>query len=140
MGQPGRTLARFLLFTKGMPSPSQRWGAQREALAEQLLSRSGYRIVERNWRASGAEIDRIAWDEDVLAIVEVRARASDACGTPDETIDHKKQRMLIRGATAYLMTFPAGATPMVRFDVVSIVDRPDGQRTVRLIKNAFDVR
>lgn len=123
-----------------MPSPTQRWGAEREADAERALVRAGYHIVERNWRGAGAEIDRIAWDDDILCIVEVRARESDACGTPAETIGRAKQRHLVRGALAYLVSrFEPGSEPMVRFDVVSVVDRKNGPRTIEIIANAFVV-
>ncbi|MEQ9503648.1 MAG: YraN family protein [Deltaproteobacteria bacterium] len=123
-----------------MPSPSQRWGADREADAERALRRAGYRIVERNWRGAGAEIDRIAWHREVLCIVEIRARENDACGTPAETIGRSKQRHLIRGAMAYLaQRFAPGTEPVVRFDVVSIVDRRRGPTDIEIIEDAFVV-
>lgn len=123
-----------------MPSPTQAWGADKEADAERALVRAGYHIVERNWRGAGAEIDRIAWQDDVLCIVEIRARETDACGTPAETIGRSKQRHLIRGAMAYLAArFAPGREPMVRFDVVSIVDRRFGPRSIEIIADAFVV-
>jgi putative endonuclease len=123
-----------------MPSPTQRWGASSEEAAEAFLRRSGYRIIERNWRAHGAEIDRIAWDGDILAIIEIRARRSAYSGRPEETVRHKKQRLLVRGALAYLRRFSPKRTPMIRFDVVSVVDPRHGPRRMWLIKNAFDGR
>lgn len=121
-----------------MPSPSQTWGYAQEARAERRLTSAGYRIVERNWRGGGAEVDRIAWDEDVLCFVEVRARRRTDCGRPEETVGRSKQRHLVRAAMAYLMGFPPGAQPMVRFDVVSVVEREHEDAEVTLIKNAFD--
>ena len=119
-----------------MPSPSQEVGAAQEVLAERVLSRAGYQIVERNWRGGGAEIDRVAWEGDVLCFVEVRARSRVDFGSPAQSVDHRKQRKLIRAASAYLMRFPVW--PMVRFDVVSVVLGPDGEGDVELVKNAFD--
>ena len=49
-------------------------GARAEQLAVARLEREGYRIVRRNFRAPGGEIDIIAWDGDVLCFVEVRSR------------------------------------------------------------------
>src|SRR5262245_30679215 len=105
-----------------MPSLRQKWGAIREAVAEEALEREGYRIVERNWRCIGGEIDRIAWEGDVLCFVEVRARSTDAFGSPAGTITVQKQRKLAAVATAYLGRYGPRSKPPARFDVVSIVD------------------
>lgn len=121
-----------------MPSPSQRWGAAREALAEETLARGGYAIVARNWRGGGGEVDRIAWDGEILCFVEVRARSSRACGLPAETVDRKKQGKLVRAAMAFVVAENLRPWPMIRFDVVSIVDSGEGEPEVWLIKNAFD--
>lgn len=122
-----------------MPSPTQRWGLAREALAEHWLVESGYDVVERNWRGAGGEVDRIAWDGAVLCFIEVRARSSAAFGSPAATVDLGKQRRLIRAAAAYLGRLGAPA-PMVRFDVVAIVDQPGSPPDVQLIRNAFSAR
>jgi putative endonuclease len=122
-----------------MTSPTQRWGFVRESLAEQILLENGYRIVERNWRGGGGEIDRIAWEGAVLCFVEVRARSS-SMYTPAETVDHRKQRKLIRAASAYLSRMRTRPGPMARFDVVSIVDTPGKKLEALLIRNAFDAR
>lgn len=121
-----------------MPSPSQRWGYAQEALAESLLTRHGYVVVERNWRGGGAEIDRIAWQDGLLCFVEVRARRRTDCGRPEATVDRRKQRHIVRGAMAYLLRFPPREQPMVRFDVVSVVEHEAGPPEVTLIENAFD--
>jgi putative endonuclease len=121
-----------------VPSPSQTFGYAQEEVAEDHLIRAGYRVVERNWRGAGAEVDRIAWDDGVLCFVEVRARSRRDFGRPEETVGRTKQRHLIRAALAYLTTFPPSRPPMVRFDVVSVQPTPDGEWAVRLFKNAFD--
>lgn len=121
-----------------MPSPSQRWGYEQESLAERLLTGRGYVIIERNWRGAGAEVDRIAWQEETLCFIEVRARRGVHSGRPEETVGPSKQRHLVRAAMAYLTRFSSLHPPMVRFDVVSVVLGPDGVHEVRLIENAFD--
>ncbi len=118
-----------------MPSPTQNWGTHHEDLAETTLVRRGYQILERNWRGGGGELDRIAWDGDILCFIEVRARATADFGIPAQTVDRRKQQKLVRAAQAYLVQLPRPV--MARFDVVSIVD--DGQTVlVELYKNAFD--
>jgi putative endonuclease len=120
-----------------MPSPSQRWGAARESLAEAALREEGFVILERNWRGGGGEIDRIAWDGTILCFVEVRARSTDEFGLPSETVDFRKKRKILRAASAYLARFSARDLPAARFDVVSIVDRGQGRREVAIIRDAF---
>lgn len=109
-----------------------------EEVAERRLTAQGYHIVERNWRGGGAEVDRIAWDEEVLCFIEVRARRRTDCGRPEATVGRGKQRHLVRAAMAYLMQFSPGALPMVRFDVVSVLEREGEGPEVTLFKNAFD--
>src|SRR5205823_1728864 len=87
--------ARCVHSRARMPSPSQRWGAAHEEMAEARLVREGYRIVERNWRGGGGEVDRIAWSGEVLCFVEVRARSTASFGSPAETVDHTKQRKVV---------------------------------------------
>jgi putative endonuclease len=118
-----------------MPSETQLFGFAREATAQAYLEARGYRVVDRNWRGYNGEVDIVAWDGDILCFVEVRARSRDDCGLPMETVDHKKQRKLIRAALGYLTKFSPRAMPMARFDVVSI-QASTGE--VTLIPNAFD--
>ena len=122
----------------GMPSAKQVWGNLREEMAERALLRAGYAIVARNWRGGRGEIDRIAWKSGVLCFVEVRARSTDFFGTPAETVASSKQRKLVRAAAAYLMRYPPKLRPDIRFDIVSILDPPNGPRTIEIIPNAFD--
>jgi len=119
-----------------MPSPSQIIGAAQEAHAERALVAAGYRIIARNWRGSGGEIDRIAWDGEVLVFVEIRARSTSAHGEPSETVRFPKRRRLIRAAIAYLARLPEPRLPTCRFDVVSIVGHEAPR--VQIIPDAFD--
>ncbi len=119
-----------------MPSPTQRWGLRLEHEAALFLTARGYRIVTRNFRGGGAEIDLIAWDGDVLCFVEVRARRSERYGDPAETVVWSKQRHLVRAAQSYLQRWRRW--PMVRFDVVSVIAPVDGVRRFSLIQNAFE--
>jgi putative endonuclease len=122
-----------------MPSPTQLRGARLEAAAEAALERAGYRIIERNWRGGGGEIDRVAWDGEVLALIEIRSRASAAFGEPAETVRPPKQGRLIKAAMAYFARFAPADRPMARFDVVSVLAiEGQGEPSISVIKNAFD--
>jgi putative endonuclease len=110
-------------------------GRDFEETACSHLVGAGYRLVTRNYRAPGGEIDIIAWDGEVLCFVEVRGRAEDDHGDPLETITPAKVGRIIRAARAYLETLPQ-PWPAMRFDVVGLTGNPPG--AVRLIRDAFD--
>ena len=75
--------------------------------AEDLVSRwyeqHGYVIVARNWRCRRGELDVVACKDGVLVVCEVKARASNAFGTPAEAVTPAKQ-LKVRRATADFRT------------------------------------
>ena len=75
--------------------------------AEDLVSRwyeqHGYVIVARNWRCKRGELDVVACKNGVLVVCEVKARASNAFGTPAEAVTLAKQ-LKVRRATADFRT------------------------------------
>ena len=111
------------------------WGE--EKAARYLLSR-GYEILERNFHSRYGEIDIIARDGAYLVFAEVRLRSSVRFGTPQETVDHRKQEKLRLTAQCYLQSHENELQP--RFDVIALYAK-DGMDTrplpVRHIKNAF---
>lgn len=119
-----------------MPSEKQHRGFAEEAAAEALLVEHGYRLVDRNVRAGRFEIDRVAWDGDVLCFIEVRYRRSHRWGRAEETVGPTKRHRLVRAATSYIHRRFA-RWPMVRFDVVAVTGEGE-DREVRLIRGAFD--
>ncbi|MCS7240141.1 MAG: YraN family protein [Candidatus Bipolaricaulota bacterium] len=110
-------------------------GKQAEELAVQYLRTQGMRIVARNWRWRGGEIDIIAKDGDTLVFVEVKGRTSPEFLSPQEAVDHRKRLHLWRSAQAYLQGKPA--VP-VRFDVVAVT--PAGIHHIRGAFQEEDVR
>jgi putative endonuclease len=122
------------------PSPGSRnlrhEGALGEDLAVRYLRENGYLILERNFRyRNRGEIDIIARDGQDLVFCEVKMRACDAYGLPEEAVTRTKQATIRRIASAYLALKGSGGGPC-RFDVVSI--RLGGNSTaITLLKNAF---
>ncbi len=105
-------------------------GERAELLAREFLKQQGYAIMAERYRWRGGEIDLIARDGDYLVFIEVRSRAQEDRGLPEETINLQKQRKILLTAQHYLTQHPS-ALP-VRFDVVAI----SGGR-LRLYKDAF---
>jgi putative endonuclease len=112
-------------------------GAEGEDRAAAHLRRRGYRIVERNVRAGGVEIDLIARRGRLLAFVEVKTRRSRAQGPPELAVDARKQARLVRGAAAWLHAHPRHAGE-VRFDVIACERDGDGEWRLRHVEAAFD--
>jgi putative endonuclease len=73
-----------------------------EDLATQHLQGLGYVVLERNYRCEYGEVDIVAQDHGRLAFVEVRARRSDAFGTPEDSVTPRKQQRLAKVARNYL--------------------------------------
>src|SRR5262245_6416607 len=68
------------------PDPRNALGSAAETAAAELLVRAGFRIVARNVRIAGAEIDLVAVDGDEIVFVEVRSRSGSRQGGPLATI------------------------------------------------------
>ena len=111
-------------------------GDAAEAAAARLVVSGGLELVARNVVAGGVELDIIARDSvaqpPLYVFVEVRSRADTRLGHPLETVDSRKQKRLIRGATSWLLAASLWERVAVRFDVIAItkdygtrVDRPD---------------
>jgi putative endonuclease len=115
---------------------SRQLGAEVEDAVQSHLLASGLRLVARNFLCKVGEIDLIMCDAEVLAIIEVRYRKSNAYGTPEESVTHSKQRKLFRTAQVFLQRFPKWSSHPCRFDVVA-VEPQGGELSIRWIKNAF---
>jgi putative endonuclease len=112
-------------------------GAEGEARAARLLESKGYTILARNVRVERVEIDLIARRADTLAFVEVKTRRSHAHGAPEEAVDWRKRRRLVRGAAAWLRA--SGPTARrVRFDVIVCEQDRAGEWRLRHLEGAFD--
>lgn len=96
----------------------KQFGALGERLAVEMLEQRGIKIVARNWRCPLGEIDIIARDGDVLAIIEVKARRGRGAGTPEQGVDARKQRRLCQLAQCYIEN--VGWEGAVRLDVVGV--------------------
>jgi putative endonuclease len=113
-------------------------GRAAEEAAARHLEGLGWRILAANFRAKGGELDLVAMDGEVLAIVEVRYRASDLCGGAAGSITRAKRSRIVRASRALLAVNPALARLPARFDVVEVDGPPDGLRC-ELIRGAFSL-
>jgi putative endonuclease len=112
-------------------------GKQGERVAELYLQKKGYKLVERNYRCSGGELDLIVLDRRVVVFVEVKTRTGDGFGTPLEAVEFRKQQRMIRAAQFFLAEKNLQQRD-ARFDVVG-VSWPGREPVVEHIENAFEL-
>jgi putative endonuclease len=109
-----------------------RTGISAESRAAAYLMAKGYRILAKRFRTPHGEIDLVARRRNLVAFVEVKARASldDAA----YAVTARQQGRIIAAAQAWLMAHPEHADFELRFDAVLIAPR----RLPRHLLAAFD--
>ena len=115
----------------------QALGKEGERVAERFLKGKGYKLVERNYRCAGGEIDLIALDKRVIVFVEVKTRTGHGFGTPFEAVEFRKQQKMIHAAQYFLAQRKLQQRD-ARFDVVGI-SWPGREPVVEHIENAFEL-
>lgn len=110
-------------------------GSLGEKLACQYLQKLGYKILERNYRIRGGEVDIVAKDGEYLVFVEVKTRYSHEYGLPSESITPFKIKALLRSARFYIQKIKWGDKGY-RLDFISVdfADNKDNPK-LELIKN-----
>ncbi len=114
------------------------FGRACEDLAAEHLSREGYRIVTRNFRARGGEIDIIAGEGGTLVFVEVKGKHSERLGYPEEMVDRRKIGRIVGAALAW-MEGDGWKGRGCRFDVIAVLAGPGGPPKLEHIKGAFNL-
>lgn len=109
-------------------------GKEGEETALAWLRKSGYTILESNWRFRHLEIDIIAMEGDLLVAAEVKTRSTVAFGEPEIFVTKAKQKKLIRAINHYVEQ--KGMDNEIRFDIIAVVSG-GGTTSVKHIKEAF---
>lgn len=109
-----------------------RTGLSAESRAAAYLIAKGYRILARRFRTPYGEIDVVAKRRNLLAFVEVKARA-----TLDDAayaVTPRQQKRIVDAANAWLMAHPEHANFDLRFDAILVAPRS----LPRHLPGAFD--
>ena len=107
------------------PSPERvaafQSGISAESRAAGYLIAKGYRILARRFRTPHGEIDIVARRRNLIAFVEVKARASldDAA----YAVTPRQQQRIIAAAQGWLAAHPEHAEFELRFDAMLIAPR-----------------
>ncbi len=107
-------------------------GIEAEAIAARYLEARGVRIVARNYRCRGGEVDLIGFDGATLVFFEVRLRTRSDFGGAGASVTFHKQRRVVLAAQHYLIGKTPGAC---RFDVIAMSDLDAA--SIEWIKDAF---
>lgn len=127
-----------------MATRRMKTGEVGESAAVQFLERCGMRILHRNWRSNGLELDIICEDpreltsdrQPTLVFAEVRTRDAKGRTTPAQSVDRRKQRTLSKGASLYLSAHDLW-NRACRFDLLSVIKRNNAYE-VEHLPHAFE--
>lgn len=108
-------------------------GREGEEAAAEYLTERGFRILDRNWRCAGGEIDIVAVDRHTLVVCEVKTRSGTRYGTPLEAVGRAKQsrlrRLAVRWVNAHGVRFER-----IRIDVLGLLRQGNGEFTVEHVR------
>ena len=109
-------------------------GKAGEQQALQHLLNKNYTLLESNYKAGKAEVDIIMQDKNFIVLVEVKTRSTNYFGTPEESVNDKKQNLLRTAAEAYMEQNNLDLE--IRFDIVSVLNK-GSQFSIHHIVDAF---
>lgn len=132
-------LSNIIGIDRRAATPEKELGGRGEREAVKALKRSGYTILERNFRARGGEIDVIAFRDGVVAFVEVKTRTEPAEDEPFFSLGTTKQSRVANAAGNYCQLRGLDKENVVpRFDVMVVrLDSRYRVLDVRHIEDAF---
>ncbi len=110
-------------------------GKRGEREAEKYLKKKGYKIIARNFRVKGGELDIVAEKDGEIVFVEVRTRKSGEFMDPVYSIGPRKRERLRRAAQVFLVSRGLDLLPC-RFDVITLVGEGKGF-TLEHYENVF---
>ncbi len=101
---------------------TRRLGELGERIAGMFLQVKGYRVIKRNYRYAGREIDLLVQKGNLLVAVEVKLRRGGRFGAASQAVDAKKLCRL-RVAMEGLLSSAGGAcTPRIDLVVIDYSD------------------
>ncbi|MEM6736439.1 MAG: YraN family protein [Bacteroidota bacterium] len=107
-------------------------GLEGEEIAKEFYKKSGYEILEQNYRYRRAEIDLIVLKNEVLLVfVEVKSRNRKDFGETETFVSNAQQNRIKEAAEDYI--FGINWKKDIRFDIACI----DGIGNVEIFEDAF---
>ena len=120
-----------------MTSKRKEAGDAAEQTALNHLQERGLKLLQRNYRCRGGEIDLVMLERDTLVLVEVRTRSGARYGGAAASVDARKQKRIAMAARHLLMTQRNLARHPARFDVVALEPQSGGSHKLEWLRDAF---
>lgn len=123
-----------------MTAQTQALGAYGERVAATHLAAQGMRLIERNWRCSGGdvdgELDIVAREGDTLVFVEVKTRMSGSSVEAAAAVTPEKAARLKALAERWQQEHASVEPEGVRIDVVTVERPAKGAAIVHHLRGA----
>ncbi|WP_285725056.1 YraN family protein [Psychromicrobium xiongbiense] len=117
-------------------SSKRELGRLGENLAADYLERRGMRVVDSNWRCPQGEIDLVAFDAEILVVVEVKTRRSLRYGHPFESITDAKMHRLRALAVLWARHHGFYSSPL-RIDAVAVLSAGREEPVIEHLRGVF---
>lgn len=108
-------------------------GREGEQAAVRYLEGRGFRILDRNWRCAGGEIDIVAVERHTFVVCEVKTRSGTRYGTPLDAVGRAK-RMRLRRLAAQWLSAHGVRYDQIRIDVLGLLRDGSGGFTVEHVR------
>ena len=119
-----------------MSDERKKIGSIGEKLASDYLERTGYSILQLNFRCRYVEIDIIAFNSEYLVFCEVKTRKGSTPLHPYLSFTKAQGKRIRELASIYLMEHE-DETRQPRFDVISVIMNQNHEGTIEHLENAF---
>lgn len=106
---------------------------EKKAIA--YLLDNDYKILATNWRFLKAEIDIIALHKDFLVFVEVKTRATNDFGNPEDFVTPRQQKLIINAAHEFIIKNDRNEE--ARFDIIAVIVQNNKVMNIEHIEDAF---
>ena len=118
-----------------MAAPHLQLGKAGEGAAVAFLRQRGCEILERNYRWSRAEVDIIAFRQNLMHFVEVKTRHWQDVEAAAESVGYKQQRRIMSAAGRYMDD--AEYEGDFQFDIIVVLVDAKGQTQIVWREDAF---
>jgi putative endonuclease len=119
-----------------MADTTRNIGKYGEDLASAYLESKDWLIFDRNYSFEKAEVDIVATDRNYIVFVEVKFRSDTYFGQPEDYVTPKKEENIKKAAEAWIYERKM-ETAVVRFDVISIVQKGNQAPQITHFEDAF---
>ncbi|RLC39951.1 MAG: hypothetical protein DRH33_01435 [Candidatus Nealsonbacteria bacterium] len=129
----------WVRFPPGPFMDSKKLGRFGEKIAREYLKRTKYKILARNFKRKWGEIDIVAKKGEKIVFIEVKTIRKKEGFFPEDEIDQKKKKQLIKIAQIYLEESKIPLETPWQIDIIAIEISPNLKKAkIRHYKNAVE--